>query len=235
MSQQPVESLRPQGRARSLQVQTSRNRLLGDPSRVAIMQALSERPRLIAGLASVTGLHRNTLRAHLRRLEEAGLVQTARRPPIGPGRPALEYRLGDLAESGDEQQLLIRALVRMVARAYDDGADELAAAEGERVGRELGTRLAYPSAAQALRQVTEVLRTLAFSPQLTVRDGTSEIALHSCPFAVSPDDPRGTIICAFHLGLIRGVVEVSAPPGPHRVRLLPHTAPQVCLTEITFG
>jgi predicted ArsR family transcriptional regulator len=214
----------------------ARNRVLGDPSRLLIVEALADGPRLINELAAISGLHRNTVRAHLARLEQAGLIETTRRAPVGPGQPAIEYRLADgMAPSGAEQRLLIQALLRLVAGAYRAGAGELATAEGERIGRELGSGSAFPTAAQAVRHVTTVLRQLAFSPKLTSRDGSVEIALHSCPFEVQPDDPRGVIICAFHLGLIRGVVQASAPDGRHDVRLIPHVAPQLCRAEISFG
>ena len=220
----------------ALRSQAARNRVLGDPSRLAIMEALAESPHLINELSEVTRLHRNTVRAHLARLEQAGLIETTRRAPVGPGQPAIEYRLADgMAPSGAEQRLLIQALLRLVAGAYRAGAGELATAEGERIGRELGSGSAFPTAAQAVRHVTTVLRQLAFSPKLTSRDGSVEIALHSCPFEVQPDDPRGVIICAFHLGLIRGVVQASAPDGRHDVRLIPHVAPQLCRAEISFG
>ena len=220
----------------ALRSQAARNRVLGDPSRLAIMEALAESPHLINELSEVTRLHRNTVRAHLARLEQAGLIETTRRAPVGPGQPAIEYRLADgMAPSGAEQRLLIQALLRLVAGAYRAGAGELATAEGERIGQELGSGSAFPTAAQAVRHVTTVLRQLAFSPKLTSRDGSVEIALHSCPFEVQPDDPRGVIICAFHLGLIRGVVQASAPDGRHDVRLIPHVAPQLCRAEISFG
>lgn len=223
------------GRSR-IQTQADQNRLLGEPSRLAIIDALAERPRLIAELTDITGLHRNTVRAHLERLQAAGLVQTERRDPIGPGRPAIRYRLHDeLAPSGTEQRLLIQALVAMVARAYDDGAEELATAEGVRIGRELGTQFPVATAEEAIRQVTTILRRLAFSPELTSNGSVSRIALHSCPFEVRPSDPRGTIICSFHFGLIRGVLDAFGASSRAKVRLLPHVDTDLCLAEIKFA
>lgn len=219
-----------------LETRADENRLLGEPSRLMIIEALGDGPRLISDLAQITGLHRNTLRAHLARLQDAGLVRTERRAPIGPGRPAIRYRLhAELAASGTEQRLLIQALVAMVSRAYDEGANLMAAEEGERIGRELATRIPYPNVHEAVRQVSGVLRRLAFSPRI-IRQGTeSEIALRSCPFEVHADDPHGAVICAFHLGLIRGVVAGASPDGSHAVRLLPHVEPGLCRAEISFA
>lgn len=219
-----------------LETRADQNRLLAEPSRLMILDALGERPRLISELAEITGLHRNTLRAHLAQLQDAGLVRAERREPVGPGRPAIRYRLQrDLAVSGAEQRLLVQALVAMVARAYDQGADAMAAEEGERIGRELATRIELPDVHAAVRQVSSVLRRLAFSPRVTRQGPDSEIALRSCPFEVHADDPRGAIICAFHLGLIRGVVAGASPDDRHTVRLLPHVEPGLCRAEISFG
>jgi predicted ArsR family transcriptional regulator len=223
-------------RTSRLETRADHNRLLAEPSRLMILEALADGPRLITELAEVTGLHRNTLRAHLARLHDAGLVRSERRDPIGPGRPAIRYRLGDdLAAQGSEQQLLIKALVAMVARAYDHGADAMAAQEGERIGRELATRMAYPDVHEAIRQVSSVLRRLAFSPRVEREGRDSQIILHSCPFDVYAGDPRGPIICSFHLGLIRGVVAGASPDANHVVRLLPHVEPGLCRAEISFS
>lgn len=223
-------------RTSRLETRADQNRVLAEPSRLMILEALGDGPRLISELADVTGLHRNTLRAHLARLQDAGLVRTERRDPIGPGRPAIRYRLHEeLAASGTEQRLLIQALVAMLSRVYEAGASEMAAEEGERIGRELATRVAYPDVRQAVRQVSAVLRRLAFSPRIERGGRDSEISLHSCPFEVHAGDARGAIICAFHLGLIRGVVAGASPDGSHSVRLLPHVEPGLCRAEISFA
>jgi predicted ArsR family transcriptional regulator len=223
-------------RQRHIDRQAERHRLLGDPARLMIMEAVTDGPRLISELTALTGLHRNTLRAHLARLIDAGLLTTERRQPIGPGRPATRYLLRDsLGIPGTEQRLLIRSLLRMVSGAYSQDAPGRAETEGRRLGRQLGLALDPPSIEQALRQVVGMLRDLAFAPELTAAEGVNLIALHHCPFAVKADDPRGGIICAFHLGLIRGVVDVAGPRGQHLVRLLPHVEPDLCRAEIRFA
>ena len=58
-----------------------------------MLEALDERaePISIAALATVTGLHVNTLREHLDALGDAGLVRRERAPVAGRGRPAWLY------------------------------------------------------------------------------------------------------------------------------------------------
>lgn len=214
----------------------ARHRLLGDPTRLVIVEALAAGPRLMSELVQLAGVHRNTVRAHLARLEAAGIVERERRQPVGPGRPADRYLLRRaLTPAGAEQRLLMQSLVRLVASAYEDDAATLAEREGERIGRQLAPQGGARSVSDALAEVTAILRELAFAPELDERRHVARIALHACPFAVSPDDPRGGIVCAFHLGLIRGVLGASTPPGQLDVRLLPHVAPSLCRAEIRFG
>ncbi len=187
-------------------------------------------------LVERAGVHRNTVRAHLARLIDAGVVERERVARPGPGRPAERYRLREaIAPSGVEQRLLISALVRLVASAYEAGAEEQAREEGLRIGRQLGAAHPRRTVSAAVQEVTRLLRDLSFAPQLAERARVSDIELRSCPFAVSPDDPRGTIICAFHLGLIRGVLETSAPSVALDVRLLPHVGPSLCRAEIRYS
>lgn len=214
----------------------ARHRLLGDPTRLLIVEALGGGPRLMSELVQLTGVHRNTVRAHLARLEAAGIVERERRQPIGPGRPADRYLLRrTLTPAGAEQRLLMQSLVRLVAGAYADDAATLAAREGERIGRQLAPAGGARSVSSALAEVTAILRDLAFAPELDERPHLARIALHACPFAISPDDPRGGIVCAFHLGLIRGVLRASTSPGRVGVRLLPHVAPSLCRAEIRYA
>ena len=216
--------------------QAERHRLLGDPTRLTIVEALSGGPRLVAELSRLTGVHRNTVRAHLARLEAAGMLEAEPIAPSGKGRPAVQYRLRTtFAPAGTEQRLLIEALLRLVAGAHEAGAGRLAEEEGRRIGNQLGRSVSYPTAEQAVSQVTAVLRELAFEPRLTRRGRVSEISLRNCPFGITTGDPRGVIVCSFHLGLIRGVLESAGPPGPLNVQLLPHVVPGDCRAEVQFG
>jgi predicted ArsR family transcriptional regulator len=219
-----------------LETRAERYRLLADPTRLAIVEALVEGPREVGELARIAGVHRNTIRAHLARLDQAGLLTSETAPPAGRGRPALRYRLREPALlSGGEFRILVDGLVRVVQRCASAEAAHLAEAEGFEVGRRLGVRLRYPSARQAVDQVMGVLRQLAFSPELERGREAFRIRLRTCPFGISARDGRGTVVCSFHLGIIRGIVDVAAPPDVERVDLFPFASPSYCQAEIRFA
>ncbi|HEX5465596.1 MAG TPA: helix-turn-helix domain-containing protein [Candidatus Limnocylindrales bacterium] len=215
--------------------QADHYRLLADPTRLAIMEALGDGPREVAELAATTGVHRNTVRAHLTRLDEAGVLATESTLPAGRGRPALRYRLREpLPIDGHEFRVLVDALLRLLERAYRRDATQVGEREGYEVGRRLSSLARVPSRQLAIRRVMDVLRHLSFDPRLTSKGNVAEIQLRACPFGVREDDAQGAIVCAFHLGLIRGVAETSGLSPRPRVELHPHLLPNACLTRIAF-
>jgi predicted ArsR family transcriptional regulator len=217
---------------RALKERAERHRLLSDPTRLAIVEALSEGPREIGELARVTGVHRNTVRAHLLRLDEAGVLAVEEGLPAGPGRPSRRYRLREpLGGSGCEIRLLIEGLAGALSRAEGPLATQAAEEQGRELGRQLGRRLDYPSVEQAVGQIMALLDRLSFAPKLRRRPSTFEIELGHCSFGVHPEDPSASVICAFHLGLIRGVAEESRT-GLGRIRMLPFIPAGGCRAEI---
>lgn len=223
----------------SLRARARRHRLLADPTRLTIIEALREAPREIAELARLTGVHLNTVRSHLRRLEEAGLVEWETAPRTGPGRPARRYRLRErllrerLTSGGGGFKLLVEGLVRLVRGGQDDDGEVERAArrEGARLGERLGRRLDYPTGEQVLREVTALLEQLEFAPSAR-RDGDHiEIELRACPFWGGLAEDHGEVICAFHLGLLRGLVRATTGT-PIQVSLEPFTRPDRCRVDI---
>ena len=217
---------------RALKDRAERHRLLADPTRLAIVEALSEGPREIGELARVTGVHRNTVRAHLLRLDEAGFLTVENGRPAGPGRPSRRYHLREpLGGTGSELRLLVEGLAGALSRSQGPQAAAVAEEEGRRLGRELGRRLDYPSIEQAVGQVMAMLDHLSFAPRLRRRPDAFEIELGHCAFAQTPEDPGAPVVCAFHLGLIRGVAEESTG-RLGRIRMLPFLRTGGCRAEI---
>lgn len=217
---------------RALKDRADRHRLLADPTRLAIVEALSEGPREIGELARVTGVHRNTVRAHLLRLGEAGVLTVENGQPSGPGRPSRRYHLREpLGSTGSELRLLVEGLAGGLSRSQGPQAAGIAEEEGRRLGRQLGRRLDYPSVEQAVGQVMAMLDRLSFAPRLRRRSDTFEIELGHCAFAMAPEDPSAPVVCAFHLGLIRGVAEESTG-RLGRIRMLPFLPTGGCRADI---
>jgi predicted ArsR family transcriptional regulator len=215
-------------------VRAERHRLLGDARRLAIVEALEEGPRQVPELARLLGVHPTTVRAHLERLLEAGVLEEEAGVPAGRGRPSKRYRLRQPLLGGDpEVRLFVGSLVSLLREAYGERAATTAEEEGARKGRELGRSFRHPSFEQAVQEVVDTLNRLSFAPAPpTRREGVVAVDVHHCPFSVDPHDPNGAIVCAFHEGLIRGLAEVASGEAV-AVRLLPFVAPGSCRVELT--
>lgn len=212
-----------------------RYRLLADPRRLAIVEALGEGPRQIPELARLLGIHPTTVRSHLEKLLEAGMLEEEAGLPAGRGRPSKRYRLRQpLLASDPEVRLFVGSLVSLLRRVSGEGAVAAAEDEGARRGRELGHPFRHPSVEQTVREVVELLARLSFAPAPPVRKKDAlEVDVRHCPLHVDPFDPDGAIVCAFHKGLIRGLAEVASGEQVG-VRLRPFVAPGVCRVELSF-
>jgi predicted ArsR family transcriptional regulator len=214
-------------------VRAQRHRLLGDARRLAIVEALEEGPRQVLELARLLGIHPTTVRAHLERLLEAGVLEEEAGVPAGRGRPAKRYRLRQPLLGGEpEVRLFVGSLVSLLRDAYGEQAVTAAEEEGARKGRELSRSFRHPSFEQAVREVVETLNRLSFGPAPPVRqDAGVAVDVHHCPFSVDANDPNGAIVCGFHEGLIRGLAETASGQEVD-VRLLPFIAPGLCRVEL---
>jgi predicted ArsR family transcriptional regulator len=215
-------------------VRAQRHRLLGDARRLAIVEALEEGPRQVPELARLLGIHPTTVRAHLGRLLEAGVLEEEAGVPAGRGRPSKSYRLRQPLLGGEpEVRLFVGSLVSLLRQAYGERAVAAAEEEGARKGREMGRSFRHPSMEQAVREVVETLTKLSFAPDPPVRrEDAVSVDVRHCPFSVDPNDPDGAIVCGFHEGLIRGLAETAAGEELG-VRLLPFIAPGLCRVEIS--
>src|SRR3954454_22878361 len=142
---------------------------LGDNTRYAIYLELarSTRPLATADIAETLGLHPNTVRPHLERMREVGLLDVATEARSGVGRPQHLYSLAPDAPSlGLEPPafpLLSRLLLQLAASAGVSGDD---AAE---VGRAQGRTDAAVHArdASCLEALVAELDGLGFDPTVT--------------------------------------------------------------------
>ena len=184
---------------------------LGDNTRYAIYLELAraESPRSTGEIAESLDLHPNTVRPHLERMREVGLLEVEVESRRTVGRPQHRYWLAaDAPSLGLEPASfpLLAALLANVAAAHRPGADDVAS-----VGREHGRHAAAVRMRQGhrtcLEAVSAELAGLGFDPVREQDGTTATIAFAHCPFRdlaeVFPE-----LICQLHRGMIEGMVEV---------------------------
>lgn len=199
----------------------------------AVLTALRESggDQPVAAVAAALGLHRNTVREHLDRLVEAGLVERMRAHAPHRGRPAWRYRAHPNAAAAELRAYagLTRVLVAHLQRtAADPGA------EAEALGRAWGREQQGPAGAAAAAGTGEVreqiLVNLAESGFAPVDSG-AVVALTRCPLLQAARDcPE--VICRIHLGLIRGALDALGADGVEPV-LTPFAQPGSCSLHLT--
>ena len=141
-------------------------RVLGDNTRYAIYLELarSPRPLVTAEIAETLGLHPNTVRPHLERMREVGLLDVTTDARGEVGRPQHRYSLSAEAPSLGLEPPLMPMLARMVlAMARRLGASPTdAAAVGEAEGAARAAR--YDDAPSALEALVAELDRLGLRP-----------------------------------------------------------------------
>ena len=180
---------------------------LGDNTRYAIYLELARSPVPLAtaDIADSLDLHVNTVRPHLERMRDVGLldVQSDNRGVVG--RPQHRYSLAaDAPSLGLEPPtfpVLARMLLRAAARAGANADDAFEA--GREQGGIDGDRHAGVPCVEAL---VDELDRLGFAPTLASGDGDTTIGFAHCPFRelaeANPD-----LVCGLHRGLVEGFVE----------------------------
>jgi predicted ArsR family transcriptional regulator len=184
-------------------------KVLGDNTRYAIYLELARSPRPLttAEIAQTLGLHPNTVRPHLDRMRDVGLVVVGVETRGEIGRPQHRYSPAPGAPSlGLEPPTmpLLARLVLGVARRVGAGSDD-----AEAIGREEGARRAapYADAPSSLEALVTDLDRLGFDPIVSAGDDddTAVVAFANCPFNdVAAEHPD--LVCGLHRGLVAGFV-----------------------------
>jgi len=195
------------------------HKALADDTRYRLYRylRLSGRPVPVRELAAHVGLHANTIRPHLRRLVEAGLVATeSRRSSAAVGRPQAVYTAagGGGGREGRDYRLLADILATL---AQGPRARQKAYELAREWGDYLMTRRAPPPGARRpgpnLAALQEAMAEAGFDPRFRRRGagaGSFEIALRGCPFRGLLDDHR-ELVCTVHRGLVEGMLEGARP------------------------
>jgi predicted ArsR family transcriptional regulator len=180
---------------------------LGDNTRYAIYLELARAPAPLATsqIADTLGLHPNTVRPHLDRMREVGLLDVVTDAQGTVGRPQHRYSLAaDAPSLGFEPPafpVLARMLLHLAATARVPAADAVEA------GREQGIAAAATrSAGTCAEALTQELATLGFDPESVSDDDSATIAFTRCPFRelaeANPD-----LVCSLHRGLVEGFID----------------------------
>jgi predicted ArsR family transcriptional regulator len=187
------------------------HKALADDTRYRLYRyiGLAGRPVSVREMSRRLSLHPNTLRPHLRRLEEAGLVTREIRKGSSVGRPQTLYSMGatEGSERGDYRLLaeMLCGVVRgkrAVAQAQElarQWGSYLVAQGGPKPGVRLPDR-------RNMALLQEALARAGFEPRFRRGIGsTVEVTLRDCPFRDLADDYRD-LVCTLHRGLVEGML-----------------------------
>ncbi len=180
---------------------------LGDNTRYAIYLELarSSAPRSTAEVAELLDLHPNTVRPHLERMREIGLLQVEASAQGTVGRPQHRYSLAPDAPSlGLEPPpwpVMARMLADVAAFMAPDPDD--VAAMGWEQGRVAAARRRGTPCVEAL---IDALAELGFDPAAAGDGRATTIAFTSCPFRELAE-AYPELVCNLHRGLIEGFVD----------------------------
>lgn len=196
---------------------------LGDNTRYAIYLELARAagPLSTADIAEALDLHPNTVRPHLERMRDVGLLDVGSDSRGAVGRPQHRYSLAADAPSLGLEPSAFRLLARLVAgvaaRARLDS--EEVAAVGRDHGRAAGVqRLANAdraasrgsssgaASARCVAALTSELAELGFDPAIGDDGAATTIAFTHCPFReLAEAFPE--VVCHLHRGIVEGFVE----------------------------
>lgn len=184
--------------------------VLAQPTRARLFALLTElrRPAGTVELAERLRLHPNGVRIHLERMQRAGLVQRTQ-ARAARGRPPDTWMITPTADPGGHPPRGYQDLGRWLARALHAQPDELRSVE--ETGRQIGRELAPAGAERDPDAFMTSLTTLGFQPVIERRENDRvSFCLHNCPYvdAVHENQP---VVCALHLGMTRGLLEVLQP------------------------
>jgi predicted ArsR family transcriptional regulator len=211
---------------------------LADDTRFALYRelALSPASRSAGELAGRLGLHPNTVRPHLDRMREAGLIEVEAVHRGTVGRPQLRYSIAPgapgLGLDPPAHTLLAGLLAALADQLGADGVD--AAGMGRRWGQEAMAR--RQSSRGCLAALVAELDRLGFDPvESDVERGetrTVRVDFLHCPFRelaeAYPD-----LVCHLHRGIVEGVVEAAGPGMVESFRTLGDRDP--CNVTVGLG
>ena len=199
--------------ARTLEV----HKALADDTRFRLYRyiGLAGRPVSVQEISRRLSLHPNTIRSHLRRLEDAGLLVREVRKGGSGGRPQVLYSAGSAEDEGVRDYRLLAEMLCGLVR----GKRQLE--QAQRLAREWGAYLvaqglpkpgSRPPSGVNLALLQDAMARAGFDPRFRKRGSKSvEVSLRDCPFRDLADEHRD-LVCTLHRGLLEGIVAGLQPP-----------------------
>lgn len=207
---------------------------LGDNTRYAIYLELARSPLPLATaeVADALGLHVNTVRPHLERMRDVGLlvVDTETRGTVG--RPQHRWSLSpDAPTLGLEPSpwpTLARTLLD--AAAHGGLAPEDLADAGRRQGRADAAQ--WPVGTGCLDGLVVEQARLGFDPATVESDTRATVAFAHCPFRdLAAEHPQ--LVCALHGGMVEGFVTAFEGSAVERFHALVDRSP--CQVDLVLA
>jgi predicted ArsR family transcriptional regulator len=195
------------------------HKALADQTRYRLYRylRLSGRGVSVREISARLSLHANTVRPHLRRLEDVGLVTSdVMRQPATVGRPQKLYTAVEReGRQGRDYRLLADILASTTTtKRQRERAEELARQWGTYL---LGQATPRPGASRRrggpdLAALQSSLAEAGFDPRFHRRGARIvEITLRECPFRELAEE-HGELVNAIHRGLLEGMLAASRPP-----------------------
>ncbi len=208
---------------------------LGDNTRYAIYLELARAQVALStsDIADTLELHPNTVRPHLERMRDAGLlhVEVDNRGVVG--RPQHRYSLSaDAPSLGLEPPSfpLMAGLLANLAAAYEPKADEVAQVGADH-GRHVAGVRRERGHASCLEAVSAELAEMGFDPVSDDDGKTTTIAFTHCPYR-SLAEAFPELVCQLHRGMIEGMVDVLGERKVERFATLDDRDP--CQVDLAF-
>jgi predicted ArsR family transcriptional regulator len=183
---------------------------LGDNTRYAIYLELARSPLPLSTgeIADSLDLHPNTVRPHLERMREIGLLDVDADSRGTVGRPQHRWTLAPEAPSLGLESSGFRLLAGLLAGvAAAAGIDIDTVAEVGRVqGRAAGAARARTGTRSCLEALVDELADLGFDPAVAEDGSVTTVGFAHCPFRelaeAFPD-----LVCHLHRGIVEGIVQ----------------------------
>lgn len=184
---------------------------LADNTRYAIYLFLAESnaAQTTAQIADHLGLHPNTVRPHLERMRDVGLLDVSVDGRGEVGRPQHRYSVSSSAPSLGLEPPAVHELSKLVFSM----AKHVGATPGDAydVGYDRGTdrATAYASALSSLEALVAELDRLGFDPAVDGGDhddDTAVVSFNRCPFQIQVDE-YPELVCSLHRGMVTGMID----------------------------